>query len=61
MGDTVARYGSHQAALTAAINENVSWIGLKVKVWRWGQNNQFLGGVEYHRNKSKYFSNIGKS
>jgi hypothetical protein len=51
MGDTIARYKSHQAALTAAINENVSWIGLKVKVWKWGEYNAFPGGVEFHRRK----------
>jgi hypothetical protein len=51
MGDTIARYKSHQAALTAAINEAVSWIGLKVKVWKWGNQNAFPGGVEFHRRK----------
>lgn len=64
MGDVVALNKSHQAALTGLVNEFVSWKGLRVKVWKWGEKNQFPGGVEFHRNKGymqKMLSNkLGK-
>jgi hypothetical protein len=49
MGDVVAQTKSHQAALTAVLNEHASWKGLRVKVWKRGTGNQFPGGFEYHR------------
>jgi hypothetical protein len=51
MGDLVASTKSHQAALTALLNEFASWKGLRVKTWRMGEGNPFPGGVEYHRHK----------
>ena len=50
-GDNVVRMSSHQAALTALLNEHASWKGLRVKVWKRGDTNPFPGGVEYHRHK----------
>jgi hypothetical protein len=53
MGDLVAATKSHQASLTALLNEFASWKGLRVKVWRMGLNDgsptPFPGGAEYHR------------
>ncbi|KAL3905404.1 MAG: hypothetical protein SGILL_009692 [Bacillariaceae sp.] len=53
MGDLVAATKSHQASLTALLNEFASWKGLRVKTWRMGENdgvvNPFPGGAEYHR------------
>jgi hypothetical protein len=57
MGDVIMLNKSHQAALTGLINEFVSWKGLRVKVFRWGPNNPFPGGVEYHRNR-QYMKNM---
>lgn len=51
MGDLIASTKSHQAALTALLNEFASWKGLRVKTWRMGDGNPFPGGVEYHRHK----------
>jgi hypothetical protein len=51
MGDVVAQTKSHQATLTAVLNEHASWKGLRVKVWKRGLDNQFPGGFEYHRQK----------
>lgn len=51
-GDVIAKTTSHQAALTAVINEHVSWKGIRVKVWKKGETNPFPGGVEYHRAKA---------
>ncbi|KAG7351408.1 nucleotide-diphospho-sugar transferase [Nitzschia inconspicua] len=51
MGDLVASTKSHQAALTALLNEFASWKGLRIKTWRMGDENPFPGGVEYHRHK----------
>jgi len=50
-GDNVAKVSSHQAALTALLNEHVSLKGLRVKVWHKGGDNPFPGGVEYHQKK----------
>lgn len=50
-GDVIAKTTSHQAALTALLNEHMSWKGLRVKVFRRGEDNPFPGGVEYHRFK----------
>jgi hypothetical protein len=52
MGDVIATSSSHQAALTALLNEHVSWKGLRVKVWNRGEYNEFPGGYEYHRSKT---------
>jgi hypothetical protein len=50
MGDTISATKSHQATLTALLNEFVSWKGLRVKVWHHSRaDNPFPGGVEYHR------------
>jgi hypothetical protein len=49
MGDVITQASSHQAALTALLNEHVSWKGLRVKVWPKGEGNAFPGGVEYHQ------------
>mmetsp|Transcript_60629 Transcript_60629/g.148740 ORF Transcript_60629/g.148740 Transcript_60629/m.148740 type:complete len:605 (+) Transcript_60629:148-1962(+) len=57
MGDVIMMTKSHQAALTGLINEFVSWKGLRVKVFRWGDNNPFPGGVEFHRNR-QYMKNM---
>lgn len=51
MGDVIFKMGSHQAALTALLNEHASWKGLRVKVWPKGDGNQFPGGFEFHRRK----------
>ena len=51
MGDVVAQTKSHQATLTAVLNEHASWKGLRVKVWKKGLGNPFPGGFEYHRVK----------
>jgi hypothetical protein len=48
MGDVIEKTKSHQAALTAVLNEHASWKGLRVKVWKGGLDNQFPGGCEYH-------------
>jgi hypothetical protein len=53
MGDVVDQTKSHQATLTAVLNEHASWKGLRVKVWKKGQGNQFPGGFEYHAPKLK--------
>lgn len=50
-GDNIAKTTSHQAALTALLNEHASWKGLRVKVWKRGETNPFPGGHEYHRYK----------
>lgn len=50
-GDYIHRVSSHQAALTALVNENVSAKGLRVKVWKKGETTPFPGGFEYHRKK----------
>eukprot|EP00538_Stauroneis_constricta_P000559 CAMPEP_0119545714 /NCGR_PEP_ID=MMETSP1352-20130426/385_1 /TAXON_ID=265584 /ORGANISM="Stauroneis constricta, Strain CCMP1120" /LENGTH=555 /DNA_ID=CAMNT_0007590301 /DNA_START=140 /DNA_END=1807 /DNA_ORIENTATION=+ len=50
-GDVIAATKSHQAALTAKLNEHASWKGLRVKVWNRGEDNPFPGGFEYHRKK----------
>ena len=52
MGDLILAASSHQAALTALLNEHVSWKGLRVKVWNRGSTTEFPGGYEYHRGKS---------
>ena len=53
MGDFISVTGSHQEALTMAMNEVVSVYGLKVKTWQNGENNAFPGGYEYHNNHGK--------
>ena len=50
-GDLVSSTHSHQAALTALLNEHVSFKGLRVKVLKHGDSNPFPGGYEYHRQK----------
>ena len=51
MGDVIHVTSSHQAALTALLNEHVSWKGIRIKVWNRGEYNEFPGGYEYHRGK----------
>ena len=51
MGDVIHVTSSHQAALTALLNEHVSWKGIRIKVWNRGIYNEFPGGYEYHRGK----------
>jgi hypothetical protein len=51
-GDVITKTTSHQAALTAVLNEHVSWKGLRVKTWKKGETNAFPGGNEFHRKAS---------
>lgn len=57
MGDVISKTTSHQAALSALLNEHVSWKGLRVKVWPKGEGNEFPGGVEFHR-KSDFMKKL---
>jgi hypothetical protein len=47
MGDVIGATKSHQAALTALLNEFASWKGLRVKTFSRGDGNLFPGGVEF--------------
>lgn len=48
--DAIMQSGSHQSALTAVMNEHVSYRGLRVKVLARDQD-EFPGGYHFHRNK----------
>jgi hypothetical protein len=48
MGDTIARYHSHQHALSQLVNEHVGWTGIRVKVHKQGFGNPFPGGFEFN-------------
>ena len=51
MSDVIHKQSSHQAALNVLLNEHVSWKGLRVKVFRKGEENPFPGGFEFHNRK----------
>lgn len=48
--DAIMQSGSHQSALTAVMNEHVSYRGLRVKILARDQDD-FPGGFHFHRNK----------
>eukprot|EP00546_Thalassionema_frauenfeldii_P019774 CAMPEP_0178903354 /NCGR_PEP_ID=MMETSP0786-20121207/5111_1 /TAXON_ID=186022 /ORGANISM="Thalassionema frauenfeldii, Strain CCMP 1798" /LENGTH=517 /DNA_ID=CAMNT_0020574717 /DNA_START=125 /DNA_END=1675 /DNA_ORIENTATION=- len=50
LSDLIQQSGSHQSALTAVLNEHVSYRGLKVKILS-RDDDEFPGGFHYHRRK----------
>lgn len=50
LGDMIKQSGSHQAALTAVLNEHTSYRGLTVKVFS-RDTDEFPGGYHFHRGK----------
>jgi len=63
MGDIILQSGSHQSALTAVLNEQTSYRGLKVKILSrdgddfYGTDSNFPGGYHFHRS-SEYMKRM---
>lgn len=50
LSDLIQQSGSHQSALTAVLNDHVSYRGLKVKILS-RDDDEFPGGFHFHRRK----------
>jgi hypothetical protein len=51
MGDVISNARSHQSVLNNLLDDFVSSRGLRVKVWKKGDTNEFPGGFEFHKSR----------